>query len=289
MISIVTGRSRSWVAKQVSDGRVLRNGVVVATRSAKALPGDVLSFPPADISDPPPGPDDSISISVIYQDDHLVVIDKPSGLVVHPGAGNSSGTLVNGLLARFPQIATVGEVDRPGIVHRLDKGTSGLLVVALDNLAYDGLVTQLSAHSVTRRYRALVSGHVDADQGLIDAPIGRSNRDPSRMTVLASGREARTRYEVQNRFDLPVAASEVICDLDTGRTHQIRVHLRSIGHPVIGDMTYGADAATGRFKNLGRPFLHAWRLRFSHPVTGVEVAEVAELPDDLVDALASFS
>ncbi|MEE9413973.1 MAG: RluA family pseudouridine synthase [Acidimicrobiales bacterium] len=289
IISIVTGRSRSWVAEQVSAGKVRSNGLVVTTRSAKSRAGDVLEFPGPDEVKPPPQADASVQFFVAYEDDHLVVVNKPAGLVVHPGAGNPTGTLVNGLLARYPQIAGVGQTDRPGIVHRLDKGTSGLLVVALDELAYDGLVKQMSEHSPSRRYRALVLGRVEAEQGIIDAPIGRSNRDPSRMTVLASGRQARTRYSVENRFDLPVPASEVICDLDTGRTHQIRVHLRSIGHPVVGDSMYGGSGGTRRFENLDRPFLHAWQLSFRHPVTGVAVDASAEIPADLVEALASFS
>src|SRR5439155_23772111 len=166
------------------------------------------------------------------------VVDKPPDLVVHPGAGNAAGTMVAGLLARFPELAGVGEADRPGVVHRLDKGTSGLLVVARTPAAYESLVGQLSSRSVERRYRTLVWGWPEPTTGLVDAPIGRSRRDPTRMAVAAGGREARTGYETERRYHEPVEAALLECRLETGRTHQIRVHLAAIGHPVVGDARY---------------------------------------------------
>ncbi len=285
VVSTITAESRSWVAARIEAGEILRNGERVTVRSTKVAAGDSVTFPVSEIVDSRPVADSSIPVEVVYHDEHLAVINKAAGVVVHPGSGNTERTLVHGLLAEFPEIAGVGQVERPGIVHRLDKGTSGLLVVARTEAAYLGLVDQMKHHLAARRYRALVAGHVEAETGLIDAPIGRSNRDPSRMTVLPSGREARTKYTMKQRFDLPVAATDVICDLDTGRTHQIRVHLRSIGHPVLGDQQYGNGSA---LEGLDRPFLHAWKLQFAHPVTGEEVSATADLPDDLQSVLASF-
>ncbi len=285
VVAMITAESRSWVAAQIKDGSVTLNGTVLTSRSVKVATDDELGFPVAESIEIVVAPDPSIDVDVVYHDDHVLVVNKPPGLIVHPGSGNPDSTLVNGLVAAYPSIVDVGEPDRPGIVHRLDKGTSGLLVVARTSDAYDGLVTQMREHSAARRYRALVSGRLSADEGLIDAPIGRSNRDPSRMTVLPTGREARTRYSVARRFDLPVPATEVICDLDTGRTHQIRVHLRSIGHPVLGDTQYGNGTV---IDGLDRPFLHAWQLRFTHPVTGEEVSATAELPDDLAGVLGQL-
>jgi 23S rRNA pseudouridine1911/1915/1917 synthase len=222
---------------------------------------------------------------VVHVDDRLAVIDKPAGLVVHPGAGIAQGTLVNGVLARFPEVAGVGDPTRPGIVHRLDRGTSGLLVVARTPAAYVSLVAQLRARSVEREYLALVWGHLEAAAGLIDAPVGRSGADRTRMTVSARGRDARTRYRVRHSFTRPVDASLLECKLETGRTHQIRVHLAAIGHPVVGDVRYrGARPAL----SLARPFLHAFRLVFGHPSTGASVAYEAPLASDLAAVMAEL-
>ncbi len=286
VVAMITAESRSWVADQISAGNVTLNGTVVSARSGKVEADDVLCFPLAESDELVLDPDASIVIDIVYEDEHVLVVNKPPGLIVHPGSGNPDGTLVNGLLAAYPSIREVGQPERPGIVHRLDKGTSGLLAVALTSDAYDGLVVQMRNHSAARRYRALVSGQLRFDQGLIDAPIGRSNRDPSRMTVLPTGREARTTYTVAERFTLPVPATDVVCDLDTGRTHQIRVHLRSIGHPVLGDMQYGNGT---NIDGLERPFLHAWQLEFTHPVSGEQVAATAELPADLQAVLDGMS
>jgi 23S rRNA pseudouridine1911/1915/1917 synthase len=188
--------------------------------------------------------------------------------------------MVQGLLARYPDLAGVGDPDRPGIVHRLDAGTSGLLVVARTTEAYDSLVAQLSARDVTRQYRALVLGSVEANAGEIDAPIGQADGDPTRMAVANAGREARTRYEVLGRYREPVPVTELSCRLETGRTHQIRVHLAAIGHPVVGDSRYGGARPA---LAIDRPFLHAERLAFRHPVTGEVVAFESPLPADLVE------
>jgi 23S rRNA pseudouridine1911/1915/1917 synthase len=215
---------------------------------------------------------------VVHEDAEVIVIDKPAGLVVHPGAGHADGTLVNGLLARFPELAAVGDPARPGIVHRLDAGTSGLLVVARTPPAYASLTAQLGERSVERAYDTLVAGRVENDEGVVDAPIGRSTREPTRMAVRADGRAARTRYLVVSRWTEPQAVSRLECRLETGRTHQIRVHLAAIGHPVVGDVRYGGGRSA---LPLDRPFLHAARLRFRHPGTGEPVAFASSLPPDL--------
>lgn len=231
-----------------------------------------------------PQPDPTVSFTVVHEDEHLIVVDKPAGLVVHPGAGNPDGTLVNGLLARFPELAEVGESHRPGIVHRLDIGTSGLLAVARTQRAYHELVDALSSRDVGRVYRALVWGHPANQHGVIDAPIGRDHRDPQRMAVVVDGKPARTRYHVLQQWRTPVEVSSLECRLESGRTHQIRVHLSAIGHPVVGDATYG-----GVRPGLAspRPFLHAARLELDHPVTRERLEFESPLPDDLraVEAL----
>jgi 23S rRNA pseudouridine1911/1915/1917 synthase len=219
-----------------------------------------------------------LPINVAFEDAHLLVIDKPAGLTVHPGAGHDDDTLVNGLLHQYPEIAEVGEPDRPGIVHRLDRDTSGLMVVARTTESYARLSEMIRDHEVTRIYTALVLGHVEPNVGIIDAPIGRDNRLPMRMTASRDGREARTKYEVVEQFN---SSALLKVELETGRTHQIRVHLESIGFPVAGDPTYGKQAF-----ELARQFLHASRLRFIHPITRDEVTVESELPDDLVAALA---
>jgi 23S rRNA pseudouridine1911/1915/1917 synthase len=230
-------------------------------------------------------PDPTVDVAVAYEDPDLLVVDKPAGLVVHPGAGQHAGTLVHGLLARYPEIRAVGQPDRPGIVHRLDKGTSGLLLVARSQPAYEALVAMLAARGVDRRYHALVWGAVDSPTGMVDAPLGRSARDRTRMAVTLAGKDARTRYQVIRGFTDPVTVTELRCKLETGRTHQIRVHMASIGHPVVGDERYG-----GRRASLPspRPWLHAEHLALEHPVTGESLAFDSPLPDDLVTVLATL-
>jgi 23S rRNA pseudouridine1911/1915/1917 synthase len=232
-----------------------------------------------------PVADPAIEVVVRHEDDDLIIVAKPAGLVVHPGAGHADGTLVNGLLARYPEIADVGDPARPGIVHRLDRDTSGLLVVARSAAAYDGLVAMLADHDVERRYDALVWGVPESPRGVIDAPIGRSIRRPTRMSVREGGRSARTAYEVVDTFREPdVALLE--CRLETGRTHQIRVHLLAIGHPVVGDAAYGGQRPG---LTLDRPFLHAGGLAFAHPVSGDPVAVEEPLAPELAALLETLS
>lgn len=232
-----------------------------------------------------PQPDPSIVFTVVHQDEHLIIVDKPAGLVVHPGAGNPEGTLVNGLLARFPEIAAVGEAHRPGIVHRLDVGTSGLLAVARTQRAYHELVDALSSRDVGRVYLALVWGHPANANGVIDAPIGRDHRDPQRMAVVVDGKPARTRYTVLHGYRSPALASLIECRLESGRTHQIRVHLSAIGHPVVGDATYGGLRPG---IDSPRPFLHAAKLELAHPVSRETLVFESPLPADLADVLSTL-
>jgi len=286
VIALLTGLPRSEVAALVDAGGVLVAGRPVTTRSRRLAEGDELEFevPVAEeASDLPP--EAAVAVDVVYGDDAVLVVDKAAGVVVHPGAGQAGGTLAAGLLARYPELAGVGTRDRPGIVHRLDKGTSGLLVVARTNDAYRSLTTQLKRRSVGRRYTAMVWGSVEAPAGMVDAPVGRAARDPTRMSVSARGREARTRYDVVRRFRDPAPVTLVHCQLETGRTHQIRVHLAAIGHPVLGDARYGG-ARSARLSP--RPFLHAAQLAFDHPVTGERLSFEAPLPADLQAVLDRF-
>ena len=287
VVALVTGRSRAEAAGLVDDGAVLVGGKPVTTRSHRVVEGDELEM---DVPDLPPeatlNADAAVPVPVVHEDEHLLVIDKPAGLVVHPGAGQTSGTLVHGLLARYPEIRDVGQPDRPGIVHRLDKGTSGLMLVARSDDAYETLVAMLAAREVERQYRTLVWGTVASPTGMIDAPIGRSSRDRTRMAVTVTGKPARTRYEVVRTFHEPVEVTELRCRLETGRTHQIRVHLASIGHRVVGDGRYSGQRQS---LPMERPFLHAERLGVDHPITDKPLVFTSPLPDDLATVLASLT
>jgi len=285
---MLTGCSRADAAALIADGAVLLGGHPVTVRSRKVAEGDWL-----DVALPavPPGPcgDADVVVAVVHADEAVIVVDKPAGLVVHPGAGNRDHTLVQGLLARFPDLAVADWPDpgRPGIVHRLDKGTSGLLVVARTPAALSNLAAQLAARTMARRYTALVWGTVENLSGVIDAPIGRSPSDPTRMSVRADGRRAVTRYEVVRRWSSPQPLTLVHCTLETGRTHQIRVHLAAIGHPVVSDERYRVrGVVVDPELVVGRPFLHAAVLGFDHPTDGRRVTFEAPLPADLTGVLA---
>lgn len=294
-LALITGLSRREVNAVLDEGRVSIGRSVVASRSRRVHAGERLEVRGRIEPEGPPAvaPDRSVEVPVVFSDQAVIVVDKPAGLVVHPGHGHQQGTLVHGLLARFPDLAdlaTGDAADRPGIVHRLDKGTSGLLVVARTPQARDDLVAQLSRRTVQREYLALVFGALESDGGLIDAPLGRSDADPSRIRVQTGGRPARTRYDVLERFTDPVATTLVRCKLETGRTHQIRVHLASIGHPVVGDDRYGGRPRNG-WPRLPpeRPFLHATELGFDHPVTHRPLHFVSALHEDLAALLRDIS
>ena len=276
VVAFMTGLPRREVAGLVTDGRVRIDGTTVETRSRRVAEGDVVDVDVPVAVDDRPAPDPSVDVPVLYSDEHVIVVDKPAGLVVHPGAGQREGTLVHGLLRRFPDLADVGDPNRPGIVHRLDKGTSGLMVVARTPASLADLTAQLKAREVERRYLALVLGEVSEGKGVVDAPVGRSTRQPTRMAVTARGRPARTRYEVLERYTEPVPATLLECRLETGRTHQVRVHLAAIGHPVVGDTRYGRGDALA----MKRPFLHAHELAFDHP-DGSRRRFHSSLPADL--------
>jgi 23S rRNA pseudouridine1911/1915/1917 synthase len=287
VVALVTGGSRAEAAALVDEGAVTVGGSPVTTRSHRVAEGDLVDI---DLPDRPAeielAADPSVPVPVVHEDADVIVVDKPAGVVVHPGAGQGSATLVNGLLARYPEIRDVGQPDRPGIVHRLDKGTSGLLVVARSAPAYDRLVAMLGRHEIDRRYRTLVWGTVASPSGLVDAPVGRSGRERTRMAVTVRGKPARTWYDVVRTFHQPVEVTELVCRLETGRTHQIRVHMASIGHRVVGDGRYGGDRQS---LPLPRPFLHAEHLGFDHPITGEALTFTSPLPDDLAQVLARLS
>ncbi len=288
VVSMLTDLSRAEVADLVATGSVCIGDRVVSTRSTRVSAGDELHVDLSRrvVAELGVFGEADVSVPVVYVDDQIIVVNKPPRLVVHPGAGNDHGTMVQGLLASYPDLAGVGDPMRPGVVHRLDRGTSGLLVVARTQEAYGSLVGQLSARTVDRRYLALVWGHLNPPRGMVDAPIGRSRRDPTRMTVSAQGKEARTTYETRQVFSDPIEATLVSCKLDTGRTHQIRVHMAAISRPVVGDHRYGGVRRTF---STTRPFLHAAELSFDHPGTGERMSFAEALPDDLQAVLARLS
>ena len=225
---------------------------------------------------------EDVPFEVRWEDPHVLVVDKPAGIVVHPGAGRKTGTLASGLLHRYPELEGIGQEGRWGIVHRLDQGTSGLLLVARTAASFEFLTVEMAARRIHRSYLALVHGVPAMPTGTIDAPIGRDPVHPTRKKVVPDGRYARTHYRVREDFG-KAALLEV--DLETGRTHQIRVHLATIGHPVVGDRSYTRRADPVRVRRI---FLHAARIVFNHPVTGAETIVESPLPPDLVASLESI-
>lgn len=284
-VADATGLSRSHVQKLISDGRLTTDGVALRANTI-VTPGTELRLdvPEPVVLDLAPAPD--IALTIVYEDDDLLIVDKPSGLVVHPSAGHHDGdTLVNALLARAggAEYGGIAGVARPGIVHRLDRDTSGLLMVAKHDGAQTSLMAQLKARRVRKTYLALVLGSVSAAVGRIEAPIGRDPKHRTRMAVVPDGRASTTGYRVRERF---VGWTLLELDLVTGRTHQIRVHLDAIGHPVAGDPVYGTGTSRRGPDGLDRLFLHAWRLELAAPGDGHLIRATAELPPDLEGALA---
>lgn len=296
--------SRSRFQSLIAEGQVTVEGQPVTTARHKLVPGNKVSvIVPLAVAAEPVG--ETIPLSIVHEDADVIIIDKPAGLVVHPGAGNATGTLVNALIAHCgDSLSGIGGVRRPGIVHRLDKETSGLLVVAKTDAAHQSLSQQFAAHGrdgrLERSYMAIVWGVPERNQGTISASLARSttNRQKIAVSRATSAREAITHYEVLERFGNPPVASLVRCRLETGRTHQIRVHLAHIGHPLLGDPTYGAgfrsaaarlsDAAKEALKALNRQALHAAILGFEHPASGQALHFESQLPHDmtaLLDAL----
>jgi 23S rRNA pseudouridine1911/1915/1917 synthase len=274
----VDGLSRSHARRLIDEGRVTVDDR--RERPSHHLSSGarvVATLPPAEEGKPEA---ELITLTVVYQDEDVIVVDKPAGLTVHPAPGHPSGTLVNALLAIAPELAEVRETMRPGIVHRLDRDTSGLLVVARSERARASLIHQLKEREVHKTYLALVQGVPQPSQGTVEAPIGRHPRNRKKMAVVTSGREAETKYRVREVLD-GFALLEV--EPVTGRTHQVRVHLAAIGHPVVGDGVYGR-----RSPLVGRQFLHAWRLAFELPSSGHLVELESPLSADLEAALRSL-
>ena len=267
--------SRTHAQKLIGDGYITVNGHV-AKASLKLNAGDRVDIviPPT-----PPSPlaPEAIPLNIVYEDDDLLVVDKPAGLTVHPAPGHLEHTLVNAILSHFPHLADISDSLRPGVVHRLDKDTSGVMLVAKNKVAQDNLINQFRTRSIMKAYLALVKGKLTPERGIIEAAIGRDPRNRKRMAVVTLGREARTEYQVI-KYTGNYTLLEVL--METGRTHQIRVHLAAIGYPVVGDPVYGIKSP-----HLSRQFLHACRLGFKLPSTGEYVEFESELPPDLEQAL----
>jgi 23S rRNA pseudouridine1911/1915/1917 synthase len=285
------GLSRTQIGRAIDEGQVqvnkrpgragrkLKTGDEVTILLPEARPSNVLP--------------EAIPLRILYEDASLLVIDKPAGMVVHPAAGHSGGTLVNALLHHCRDLSGIGGVLRPGIVHRLDKGTSGLMVVAKSDEAHRGLAGQFKRHEVRKTYLALVYGEPKTDAGRIEAAVGRHPTDRKKMSTQSRrGRSAVTVWRVRERYGI-AALLEV--DIETGRTHQIRVHLTDLGYPVVGDRVYGGEGrirtvgdpqARARMKALDHPALHAWRLAFAHPITGEKMPFSAPPPEDMAGLCA---
>ncbi|MGH2407509.1 MAG: RluA family pseudouridine synthase [Candidatus Limnocylindrales bacterium] len=275
-----SGLSRAYVQRLISEGRLTSGGRALRANmllhAGEALELEVPEVRPLEVEA------EAIPLTIVYEDDDLLIVDKPAGLVTHPAPGHASGTLVNALLARGGTFGGIGGVARPGIVHRLDRDTSGLIMVAKHDAAQAYLMAQLKARRVKKTYLALVGGATDAAVGRIEAPIGRDPRRRTRMAVVPDGRAATTGYRVRERFD---GWTLLEVDLVTGRTHQIRVHLASIGHPVAGDPLYASGIARRGPDGLDRLFLHAWRLELAARSGDRLIRAVAELPAELAAVL----
>ena len=279
VVATLLDLSRGRVKEIIAEGSVTVDGVAVRS-SGKAVAGTIVSVKVDDI-DEELAPDPSVTFDIVHEDADIIVVDKPVGVVVHPGSGRSMGTLANGLLDRFPEIEGVGQENRWGIVHRLDRDTSGLLVVARTQPSYEALVDMMRNRTITRRYLAGVAGAFTNTKGTIDAPIGRDPSNPTRMSVERAGREAITHYRRLAQWS-ERNASLLSVTLETGRTHQIRVHMRAIHRPILGDGGYGRRGLIG---DPGRPWLHARQLSFEHPTTNRRIDFVSQLPSDLSASL----
>jgi 23S rRNA pseudouridine1911/1915/1917 synthase len=271
--------SRSYIQKLIEEGWISVNARL-AKPALKLKPGDHII-----ITEPPPEPSpltpEHIPLNIHYEDADIIVIDKPPGMTTHPAPGSRSGTLVNALLGMLPKLAESDNPERPGIVHRLDKDTSGLIVIAKNRTALEALSNQFKSRRVKKVYLALVKGHVKPDRGLIDAPVGRVPVHRQRMAVVSSGRAAQTAYRVKRYLE-----GYTLLEMrpETGRTHQIRVHLSEIGYPIIGDTVYGSKSDL-----VARQFLHAYKLTFRLPSTGEQVTFTTQLPDDLKAGLEKIT
>lgn len=282
----VLGLSRTAIVKLLEDGDIRSNGNAMQ-KSERVLAGQVIEvLMPAPMNQDPIPLTPLVGLTVVYNDDDIVVIDKPVGCAAHPSPGWMGPTVVGALLAAGYTISTSGPAERAGVVHRLDAGTSGLMIIAKTDAAYLKLKEMFRNHEVEKTYHALVQGHMDPSTGTIDAPIDRHPKEDHRFAVVATGKESITHYEVMEFYR---AVSMVKIELETGRTHQIRVHFSALHHPLVGDTTYGADPVLGKSLGMSRPWLHAAELSFSHPVTQAKLNFKAPYPSDLTGSLALLS
>ena len=282
----VLGLSRTSVVKLLEDGDIKSDGCAMQ-KSDRVTAGQVIEvLLPAPLNQDPIPLTPLEGLTVVYNDDDIVVIDKPVGCAAHPSPGWMGPTVVGALMAAGYTISTSGPAERAGVVHRLDAGTSGLMIIAKTDAAYLKLKEMFRDHDVEKTYHALVQGHMDPSSGTIDAPIDRHPKEDHRFAVVATGKESITQYEVIEYYR---SVSLVKVELETGRTHQIRVHFSALNHPLVGDTTYGADPVLGKKMKMSRPWLHALELRFNHPITGVALELVAPYPPDLQASLALLS
>ena len=296
-LAACSGLSRSHIKKIINDGNTSVNNTVVQKPSYHVETGDSIEITIHQEDEPDFLPE-NIPLDIIFQDRHIIVINKPAGMVVHPGRGNMSGTLASALLYHCKTVEGVGESKRPGIVHRLDKDTSGLIVAALTHESHAILSRMIHEHEVKKVYTAFVWGHPFPSSGTIDAPMGRHPRTGTLRAVIEGGKPAVTHYEIIESYEF---LSRLVIRLETGRTHQIRVHLAYKGHPVFGDQMYGGrekllkgfcpeirEIARNLLKNLNRQALHAEKLAFNHPITGEELSFNAPFPNDLCELMSGL-
>lgn len=290
--------SRSRIKTLIVSGQLSASGAVLTDPSASVRPGLSYRLVLPAAEEPVPQPE-SIPLDILFEDQHLIVLNKAAGMVVHPAPGSLTGTLVNALLAHCGDSLTgIGGVMRPGIVHRLDKDTSGVMVAAKTQKAHTGLSELFAAHDIDRRYQAVVWGMMTEARGRVDAPIARHKTDRKRQTITPSGKHAVTHYQLERSF--PPFASLVTCELETGRTHQIRVHMTSLGHGLIGDAVYGRPLRAGQMpdrtsreilemiRRFPRQALHAAHLGFTHPCTGEALSFTQPLPDDMAGLITDI-
>ena len=285
-LSRLLGLSRNVIVGLIEAGEIVKSGTPVG-KSDKVLTGDVLEvlLPAAKdeaklVATPIDG------LKVVYDDEYLIVIDKPVGIAAHPSPGWQGATVVGAIFAAGYQLATSGAAERQGVVHRLDVGTSGLMVVAKNEIAYSSLKEQFRQRSVSKVYRALVQGHMDPTVGTIDAPIDRHPREDYRFAVVANGKPSITHYKTLEVFP---AVTLLEIELETGRTHQIRVHFSALHHALVGDQTYGSDPALAQKLKIARPWLHAKQLAFTHPGSGQQISFSSDYPEDLTRSLELLS
>jgi 23S rRNA pseudouridine1911/1915/1917 synthase len=280
------GLSRSVIVDLIESGEISNSGKVV-TKSDKVSTGDVLEIlmpaaklPPTLTATPIEG------LDVVFNDDHIIVINKPAGVAAHPSPGWQGPTVIGAIIAAGYNVSTSGAAERQGVVHRLDVGTTGLMVVAKDEASYANLKDQFRDRVVKKVYHAMVQGHMDPSEGTIDAPINRHPREDYRFAVVADGKPSITHYKSLELFP---AVSLLEIELETGRTHQIRVHFSALHHPLVGDLTYGADHTIAERLEMHRPWLHARQLAFTHPITGEHLSFNCEYPSDLTRSLATLA